>query len=201
MRKLLIATRNKGKIEEIKYKLKDLPFELVSLDEITEDESLKEVEENAMGFEGNAIIKALVFGNRFKCLTLGDDSGLEVDALGGRPGINTSRYPGNTAEEKYFNLLKEMKDVPGGKRTARFVGAIAIYDPETERVFTCEDELKGLIAREPKGDLGFGYDPIMYLPELDKSAAELTLKEKSAIDHRGKALDKAKRILKENYLS
>ncbi|MFA6171838.1 MAG: RdgB/HAM1 family non-canonical purine NTP pyrophosphatase [Patescibacteria group bacterium] len=198
-RKLLIASKNKGKVEEIKYKLKDLPFELLALDEIS-GEPVKEVEENAMSFEGNAIIKAMIFGNRFGCLTLGDDSGLAIDALGGRPGIHTSRYQGSSSEHKYLNILDEMENVPDGKRNARFIGAIAIYDPAAEIIHTCQDELTGLIAQEPKGDFGFGYDPIMYLPELGKTVAELTIDEKSAIDHRGKALEKAKKILLEKFL-
>ncbi len=196
MRKLLIASRNKGKISEITHTLRDSGFEILSLDDVLGDEKMKEVEEPAMSYEGNAIIKAMTIGQRFKMLTLADDTGLEIDALDGRPGVNSSRYADGTTAGRNKMVLDEMRDAPDEKRTARFRSVIAIYDPETEIVQTCEGKIEGIITREPKGENGFGYDPIFYVPELKKTLAEINFSEKSLHDHRARAMEKVKEILK-----
>jgi XTP/dITP diphosphohydrolase len=197
MRRLLIASKNKGKVSEIKHTLADMGFEILSLNDVPGDEAKKEVEEPAMTYEGNAIIKAMTIGNRFKMLTLADDTGLEIDALDGRPGVNSARYADRTTEGRNKSVLEEMEDVADDKRTARFTSVIAIYNPETEKVTTCEGKIEGVISREPKGENGFGYDPIFYVPELGKTLAEITFNEKSSHDHRARAMEKVKEFLKE----
>ncbi|MCX8052719.1 MAG: XTP/dITP diphosphatase [Armatimonadetes bacterium] len=190
LRKLLIATRNHGKAREIATVLADLPFQLVTLADYPD---APEVEETGATFVENAIAKACAYAACTGELTLADDSGLEVDALDGAPGVFSSRFA-PTDPERIAKLLDLMRDVPDELRTARFRCAIAIALPDG-RVQVCEDSLEGLIAREPKGTNGFGYDPIMYLPDLGKHVAELEPEEKNAISHRGKALIKAKQLL------
>ncbi|MFA6393345.1 MAG: RdgB/HAM1 family non-canonical purine NTP pyrophosphatase [Patescibacteria group bacterium] len=194
MKKLLIASRNKGKISEIKHTLADMGYEILSLNDVPGDEAKKEVEEPAMTYEGNAIIKAMTIGQRFKML---DDTGLEIDALDGRPGVNSARYADGTTEGRNKSVLEEMEDVADDKRTARFTSVIAIYNPETEKVMTCEGRIEGVINREPKGENGFGYDPIFYVPKLGKTLAEITFSEKSLYDHRARAMEKVKEFLLE----
>jgi len=200
MKKLLIASKNKGKVSEIKNTLADMGFEILSLEDVPGDDKLKEVEEPAITYEGNAIIKAMTIGNRFRMLTLADDTGLEIDALDGRPGVNSSRYADGTTAGRNKSVLDEMRGMPDEKRTARFRSVIAIYDPETEKVQTCEGKIEGIIAREPKGENGFGYDPIFYVPELEKTLAEISFSEKSSRDHRARAMSKVKEILREYFL-
>jgi XTP/dITP diphosphohydrolase len=192
--KLLIATSNKGKFSEITDKLKDLNFEFVGLNDFSD---VGEADETAMTFEGNAIIKAVTFGERTNCLTLADDSGLEVDALLGRPGILSARYAEGSDEDRYRKVLEEMKDVPDEKRTARFKCVVAIYNPTNQEIKTFEGKLEGEIFRSPIGNNGFGYDPIFYVPEIGKTLGAISVGEKNEIDHRGKALEKTKKILSE----
>jgi XTP/dITP diphosphohydrolase len=191
-RKLLIATRNKGKFPEIIEKLKGLDFEFVSLNDFN---NAGDVEETAMTFEGNAIIKAVIFGLRTGCLTLADDSGLEVDALSGRPGVMSARYAEGSDEDRYKKIIEEMENVSDEERTARFKCVVAIYDPENQRIETFEGKVEGVILYEPKGRKGFGYDPIFYVPEIKKTLAEINVGEKNKVDHRGRALERAKKIL------
>ena len=195
MRKLLIATRSKGKFPEITFALQGLPFEFLNLRDLSNAPENLEVEEPAMTFEGNAIIKAMSLGHKTGLLTLADDSGLEVDALGGQPGVLTARYASGTDQDRYQKLLDELKDVPDEKRTARFRCVVAIFDPESDKIRTCEGVYEGRIAREPKGENGFGYDPIFFNTELNKTNAEMTLEEKNGVSHRGKALRAAKKLL------
>lgn len=194
MKKFLIATRNQGKLPEITEKIKDLPFEFLSLNDF---DNAQDVKETAMTFEGNAIIKAFVYGTRTNCLVLADDSGLEIDTLDGKPGVLSARYAEGTDEDRYRKVLEEMKDVPDEERTARFKCVIAVYNPENQEVRTFEGKVEGVILREPKGDKGFGYDPIFYVPEIRKTLAEIELNDKNLIDHRGRALEKSKPYLKE----
>lgn len=191
-----MATRNKGKFLEIKKALKNLPFEFLSLDEVEKIPKDFEVEERGKSFLENAVLKARVTGKMSGLLTLADDSGLEVEAFGGRPGIYSSRYTKGTDRERYLKILKEMKNIPDRKRGAQYRCLIAIFDSRTKKLATCEGICKGKIARKPKGKYGFGYDPIFYLPELEKTVAQLTPEEKIKISHRGKALRKAKKVLK-----
>jgi XTP/dITP diphosphohydrolase len=191
--KLLVATNNRGKLREYAELLKGLLFELTTLSEqgITE-----EVEETGSSLTQNAINKATAYAKLGGLTTMADDSGLEVDALGGEPGPLSRRYAGDNASDKERNdyLLAKLKDIPWERRTARFSCVIAIVTPEGA-VATCEGTCEGIIALGSKGEGGFGYDPIFYLPELDKHMAELTLDEKNKISHRAKAAQKARRIL------
>lgn len=196
-RKLLIATTNRGKVREYKSLLEDIPFELVSL---TDEGIPTIVEETGTTFRENAGLKAKVFAAESRLLTLADDSGIEVDALGGEPGVMSARYAGDDATdaERVAYLLSKMKNVPEGKRTARFRCVIAVAEPggETE-YFTGECE--GIIPFEPAGELGFGYDPVLYIPELGKTIAELGPEVKNRISHRARAAEKARKALIDKY--
>jgi len=195
MPKLLLATTNRGKIREYRHLLDGLPFELVTPDEV----GVKiDVEENHPSYEENARMKATAYAGASRLITLADDSGVEVDALDGEPGIRSARAAGEEAndEDRIGHLLSRLKHVPWEKRTAHFKCVIAIATPEG-RVELCHGECQGLIAFEPSGDNGFGYDPVFYLPELEKTMAELPLDMKNQISHRGKAARKAYQILEQ----
>ncbi|HAT74050.1 MAG TPA: non-canonical purine NTP pyrophosphatase, RdgB/HAM1 family [Candidatus Moranbacteria bacterium] len=199
--KLLIATRNKGKFPEIMEKLKDLPLEFFSLNDFDKsDFKIEEVEETAMTFKGNAIIKAVAYGAKLNMLTLADDSGLEIDALSGRPGIFSARYVEGSDQDRYEKILEEMKDVPEEKRTARFKCVIAIYNPKNQDISTFEGKIEGVILQKPKGTSGFGYDPIFFVPEIGETLAEIEIGSKNEIDHRGRALEKFKEAFLKNDL-
>jgi len=197
MRELLIATSNEMKFEEISHALSGIPFTLLHLKDVGLENL--DVEEPAETLEENAVIKAKEYATRSGKLSLADDTGLEVDALGGRPGVRSARYA-PTAEERNKKLLEEMKDVPDGKRGAQFRGVIAIYDPASGAVRTCEGAFRGEILLHAKGERQFGYDPLFYIPEFGKTYAELTLEEKNRISHRGKALAKAREILLAEFI-
>ena len=200
MKKLLIATRSKGKFPEIVSELSGLPFDFLNLNDVPELPSNFEVEEPAVTFEGNAIIKAMILGKKTGLLTLAEDAGLEVDILNGRPGVYTARYAPGTDEDRYRKLLNELQNVSEEKRTARFRATIVIYDPSNDKVRTCEGIYEGRIALEPIGNNGFGYDPIFYNEELNMTNAQMTMEEKNKVSHRGKALRKAKVILRQDFL-
>ena len=191
--KLLIATNNPGKIREYQELLADLPLELTS----PAQEGLDiEVAETGESFAENARLKAIAYAKASGLLTLADDSGLEVDALGGEPGIRSARYAGEGAsdEERYQLLLERLEDVPWEERTARFRCVIAVATPDRE-VYTAEGSCEGIIAFEPEGEHGFGYDPIFYLPEYGKTMAELPPEVKNKISHRAKAAQKTREFL------
>ena len=198
MHELLLATGNAGKLREMLDALGDVPFRVVSLMDMN-GLVQAEVEETGRTFEENAILKAKTYGDRFHTLTLAEDSGLEVDALGGRPGVRTARYARGTDENRYRKLLGEMKDVPEGKRAARFVTVVAIFDPANKKLQTCEGEYRGHITLEPRGSGGFGYDPVFYSDELRKTGAEMSVEEKNTVSHRGRAMAKARDILLAQY--
>jgi XTP/dITP diphosphohydrolase len=195
MPKLLLATTNQGKAREYRHLLKGLPFQLVTL---TEEGIHMAVDEKNTTFEQNARLKATVYSNLSHLITLADDSGLEVDALDGEPGIRSARFAGDEAsdEDKVERLLARLKEVPWEKRTARFRCVIAIANPEG-RTELCYGECRGLIAFASKGNNGFGYDPIFYFPELNNTMAELPLETKNQISHRGKAAQEAYRMLEQ----
>jgi len=198
MPKLLLATNNEGKVREYKSILRDLPFELVSLAEL----GIKtEVDEIGGSLEENARLKATTLARESRLLTLADDSGLEVDALGGEPGRLSARYAGEGASDRdrVNYLLSRLKDVPEGKRSARFRCVTAIAQPDG-KVELCQGECEGVITLEPRGKEGFGYDPIFYLPGLGKTMAELTLEEKNRVSHRGRAAREASKLLRRKYL-
>ena len=189
--KLVIATKNLGKLAEIVDLLKGLDYEVESLSNYPE---IGDIPEDGNTFIENATKKAVATAKLTGQLSLADDSGVEVTALNGRPGIKSSRYA-KTDKERNRKLLGELKDIHWEKRNARFVCAVAIATSDG-RVQTVQETCDGIIAFEPKGTNGFGFDPVFYYPLLDKTFAELSREEKSKYSHRGKALRKAKEILK-----
>ncbi|MBN2357017.1 RdgB/HAM1 family non-canonical purine NTP pyrophosphatase [candidate division KSB1 bacterium] len=193
---LLLATRNRDKISEIQEALRGLSVRLIPAAEWGE---LPEVEEDQDTLQGNAIKKARMLADITGIPTLADDTGLEVAALNGAPGVHSSRYSGENAtyEENVRKLLREMQTIPDGRRQARFRCVMAVAMGEQLR--TVEGECRGMIIRERRGQGGFGYDPVFLLPELDKTFAELTLNEKNRISHRGIALRKAREVLRELF--
>jgi XTP/dITP diphosphohydrolase len=193
IRDLLIATSNKGKVSEIAGILAGLNWHLMSLADLTHPPP--PVEETATTFVGNALIKAEYYFAQTGLITLADDSGLEVDALGGKPGVYSARYGGDgiSSIEQIAMLLDELKDVPQERRTARFVCSIAIAGPGRTETFI--GRCDGLIAFSPRGTAGFGYDPIFIDPQTGRTFAELTREEKAARSHRGMALIEARKFL------
>ncbi len=193
--KLLIATRNNKKKKELQEILSDLDINLLSLDDIP---PVPEVEEDGLTFEDNAIKKALLTARQSGLLTLADDSGLVVDALGGAPGVFSARYAGPEADDEKNNqkLLLALHDIPDQDRTARFACVIALATPEGS-VQTVEGICEGLISRIPQGKEGFGYDPLFVPAGLENSFAELSSAIKNTISHRGQALTKIKPVLQE----
>ena len=192
-RKLLLATNNKGKAREYRSLLHGIPFEIV----LPSDEGFKsEIEENGTSYEENASLKATSYLKPSGLITLADDSGLEVDALNGEPGIRSARYAGKnvTDADRNIFLLDKLKDLPENKRTARFVCVIAIAIPDgTVTLF--RGECRGLITTAPRGMQGHGYDPVFYVPELGKTMAELPMEEKNRVSHRARATEKARIFL------
>ncbi|KOO52388.1 XTP/dITP diphosphatase [Viridibacillus arvi] len=185
MKQVVIATKNKGKAKDFEAIFGPLGFEVVTLFDVAPD---LEIEETGTTFEENAILKAETVANLLGKIVIADDSGLQIDVLNGEPGVYSARYAGDHDDEA--NMQKALKNLEGVKeedRTARFCCALAIAGPnqETTTVFgTCE----GLILTEKRGTNGFGYDPIFFVPQLNKAMAELTPAEKGAISHRGNAI-------------
>ena len=194
MKQLLICTRSKGKFPEIVDVLKDLPFSFLNLNDVSAIPPDFDVKETGKTFSENAILKAETLGSMTGLLALADDSGLEVDALDGRPGVYSHRYATGTDTDRCRKLLDEMKDVPPEKRGAQFRCVFALFDPQKEKIATTEGIMRGTIAFESRGRYGFGYDPI-FINETGKTNAELSTKEKNAISHRGKALQEMKKVL------
>ncbi len=187
MKRLIVATENAGKVAEIRFRLAALDFDISSLVDGAVDVSIVE---DADTFVGNAIKKAVTTAEAANCPALADDSGLEVDALGGRPGVYSARYGGEGLDDKgrYELLLEELAEVPEDKRTARFQAALAFVEPGKEpQIFN--GTVEGKIAFSPAGTNGFGYDPIFIPDGYDVSIASLTPEVKNLISHRGKALD------------
>jgi len=195
MTKVLIATRNEGKLSEFKDMFQDFEIDWLSLTAVAITE---EVEETGTTFFENALLKAQTYAKKSNLITLGDDSGLVVDALNGAPGVKTARYggPGLTSEERYQLLLENMKGIPTNKRTARFCCAIVVVGEDGRLLIKSEGICEGVIAESPQGQGGFGYDPIFFLPHLGKTMAQLSPEEKHKISHRGKALKKIESSLK-----
>ena len=195
-RKLLLATRNPGKLRELTDLLAEAPFELVSLDQAGVE---GDVEETGATLEENAALKATTYAKLSGLPTLADDSGLEVEALGGEPGPLSSRYAGAGASDaqRIAFLLSKLQNVPEERRQARFRCVIAVAWPLRQAQGTPEPnelyvgECHGRIIDEPRGFSGFGYDPVFLLPDLGKTMAELTQEEKNRISHRAAAARKA----------
>ena len=195
MRALLLATSNPHKLEEFRAIFADLPLRLYSLNDIQLD---IEVEETGITFAENAELKAHAYAQASGMLTLADDSGLEIDALGGAPGVQSARYLGRETsyEERFRSILQQLKGLPMEQRTARFRCAIALAEPSCYARFV-EGVIEGVIADSPRGKNGFGYDPIFYLPELGKTFAELAPEHKNRISHRARAAQAARELLEE----
>jgi non-canonical purine NTP pyrophosphatase, rdgB/HAM1 family len=193
MDKIVFATTNEGKVKEIKEILGDFPIEVVSMKEmgITAD-----IEENGATFEENSLIKARALVKLTGLPALADDSGLEVDYLNGEPGIYSARYLGRDTDYDYKNnyIIDKLSGAKGEERSARFVCVISLVLPDG-REFVERGVVEGLIGYEQKGENGFGYDPIFYLPEYGKTSAELPPEEKNRISHRGKALTAMKKLI------
>ncbi len=192
MARLLLATGNRGKIKEFEALLRGIPFEIVTPEQVHISAL---VEESGKTYAENARLKASTLSRESGLVTLADDSGIEVDVLGGEPGIHSARFGGEglSDSDRINLLLEKLKNVPQEKRTARFVSVIAIAVPNGEVYYTrgvCE----GVIASEPKGTQGFGYDPVFYFLELGKTMAELDMETKNRVSHRGKAAVKAREI-------
>lgn len=195
MKRLVLATRNKNKVRELGVLLADLGVEVVSLDAYP---GLPEIPEEGATFTENAVFKAAQVSRLTGEVALADDSGLEVDALDGRPGVYSARFAGEPASDKANNtkLIAMLEAVPPAQRTARFRCVMALAVPGGE-VRTAEGVSEGLIIPEPRGENGFGYDPLFYVPEYDRTFAELPLDVKNRISHRGRALAKVKTLVRE----
>jgi XTP/dITP diphosphohydrolase len=193
--RLLLATKNPAKVREYSRLLQGMPYEIVTL---AEEGIYQVVDETGETLEENATLKAKSYACQSNLLTLADDSGLEVDALGGEPGVLSARFAGEGASdnERIDYLLAKLTGIPWEERTARFRCIIAIASPQGE-VELCQGECRGIIAFEPKGENGFGYDPIFYLHRLEKTMAELTMDKKNEVSHRGQAVRKACRVLEQ----
>lgn len=196
---LLIATNNAGKIRELANLLANLPVRLRRLSEFPQ---ISEVEETGRTFAENAELKARLYGRQTNCWTLADDSGLEVDALGGAPGVLSARYAGAhaTDEERNARLLAELSLIGDEQLSARFICAIALYEPGVETAEVFSGVCEGRIARRPRGEGGFGYDPV-FVPEGQRQTfGELPDEVKQQLSHRARALSKARRFLAERFL-
>lgn len=197
-RKLILATRNKGKLKEIQVLLSDLDIDIMSLDEA---ENAPHVVEDGKTFMENAFKKAKVIAEATGIMALADDSGLEVDALNGAPGVYSARYSGENASDASNNekLLADLEGVSSGKRGAHFSCVIIVYHPSGQWIST-EARCEGEITNKIIGDQGFGYDPVFYLPSINRTMAQLSPEEKNSLSHRGKALEKLKAELP-NFLA
>ena len=184
--KIIFATGNEGKMKEVRMILKDLGLPVLSMKEAGVQ---ADIVEDGTTFEENAKIKAVAVQKLTGAMVLADDSGLEIDYLNKEPGIYSARYMGEDTpySVKNANLISRLAGVPDEQRTARFVCAIAAAFPDGE-VLTTRGTIEGIIGYEERGENGFGYDPIFYLPEYKKSTAELSPEEKNALSHRGRAL-------------
>lgn len=195
MRKLLVATHNQGKVREYRELLADLPLEVTYLDP---EGITVEVEETGATFEENARLKATAYAGLSGYWTWADDSGLEVDALGGAPGVYSARYagPDATDADRYRKLLAALTAVPWGRRTARFRCTVALATPDGE-VRTVDGVCEGVIAFGPAGSNGFGYDPVFYFPERNQTMAQLPPEVKNQVSHRARAAQGALALLKD----
>ena len=194
--KLLIATTNPGKAREFREMLEHTGLDLCDLS--TERESPPE--ETGHTFRANASLKATHYAQKFNSWTVADDSGLEVDALGGSPGVHSARWAeinraGKGDTDNNALLLEQLAKVPDDQRTARFVCALALADPQGRIILTARDTVEGRVIQQPRGNNGFGYDPLFLIDHIGKTTAELPPDEKHAISHRGKALRRLRAMM------
>lgn len=187
--KILFASNNQGKVKEVKEILKDLGIEVLTPNEVFDGP--RDIEETGKTFEANACLKATAMGDESGLVTMADDSGLEVDALYGEPGVYSARYE-TTDEKRIAKILKNMENIQGEKRTARFIAVICVYDPFTGEHKNFRGVVEGTITQKPIGGDGFGYDPIFFSTDLGKTFSQASMSEKNTISHRKKALEKAK---------
>ena len=194
MKKVIFATTNKNKVREVSMMMKDFDVELQTMGEAGIN---IDIVEDGKNFEENAIIKAKTIMEITGEIAIADDSGLEVDYLDGAPGIYSARFLGEDTSYDIKNnyIIDKLKDAKGKERSARFVCAMAVAFPNG-KIKTCKGTIEGLIAYEQKGTNGFGYDPIVYVPEYEMTTGELAAELKNSISHRGKALEQMKEILK-----
>jgi XTP/dITP diphosphohydrolase len=191
---IIVATGNRGKLREIRSALKGLGFQIRGLMDFA---NVPEVDEDGESFAENGLKKARFYSQFFGKLTIADDSGLEVDALGGKPGIYSARYAGIRVsdQENRKKLLKELEGVPISRRGAGFKCVMAMVSPDGREALT-EGSCRGRIGFKEIGKKGFGYDPIFILTRHGKTMAQLSLEEKNRVSHRGKALRKLRKLLK-----
>ena len=194
LKKIVFASRNQGKVQEIQAMLADLGINLLSLNDYP---GIPEIVEDGKNFLENALIKARTVAEATGEIVLADDSGLEVDALGGAPGICSARYAGHDADDmrNIRRLLYDLKDVPLEKRGAAFRCVLVLYPPADGRYETFEGRWEGMITERPVGRGGFGYDPVFFLPDLGVTVAELSPEVKNRISHRAQAIAKLKEKL------
>jgi len=192
---IVLATRNEGKLREIRELIKGLEVEILSLKDIPE---VPVIRESGSSFRENALMKAEAIASFTKKVTIADDSGLEVDFLNGNPGVYSARFAGENANDDANNeeLLIRLKGVPLSKRGATFRCVIAVVSPEGKEDIA-EGECRGIIQFEGRGEFGFGYDPLFFVPEYGKTFAELPPEIKNKISHRAKAMEKLRVVLKE----
>jgi XTP/dITP diphosphohydrolase len=183
--KICLATRNRGKVADVQHLLSGLDVEIVPVIDL---EGVPEVEETGVTFAENAVLKARTVGTACGMPTLADDSGLEVDALGGAPGVYSARYAGGEGDgANNRKLLGALAGVPAEKRTARFRSVVAFYDPASGELLLGEGACEGVVLDAPRGDGGFGYDPLFYSPELGMTFAEAHIAQKGHVSHRARA--------------
>ncbi len=197
-RKLLVATHNLGKVREYRELLADLPVDLVSLDDLG---IAHDVDETGATFHENAWLKARAYCGLGQMLTLSDDSGLEVDALGGEPGVHSARYGGDLCHsdaDRVSLLLSNLEGVPWNRRTARFRCVIAICEPGGIEV-SVVGSVAGMIQYEPRGSEGFGYDPVFYLPSFLSTLSQMSMEDKNRVSHRGDASQRAVKALRQMF--
>ena len=193
MRKVIFASKNKGKVEEVKALMKDYDVEVLSLIDVG---YAPEIIEDGGTFTANALIKARAIFKEYGLFTIADDSGLEIEALGGKPGVDTAIYAGDIKcdELNMDKVLDELKNTPNEKRGANFKCVLVAIDEQgTEHVV--EGNCGGSILKSRVGDFGHGYDPIFYVPEVMKSLAQLTTEQKNRVSHRKRAFDELKTVL------
>lgn len=196
--KIIVATTNEGKMEEIRLILADLGVEIISLKEAGID---VDIVEDGETFEENAIIKAKAIANMTGSVVIADDSGLEVDFMDKQPGIYSARFLGTETPYTVKNneIIKRLENAKGEERSARFVCVIAAAFPDG-LILTTRGTIEGYIYHKEQGKNGFGYDPIVYVPEFEATTAELTMEQKNSISHRKKALEKMKDELRKRKL-
>jgi XTP/dITP diphosphohydrolase len=191
--KLLIATTSVGKLREWQQLLEDLPFDLLTL----HDAGIKfDVEETGSSYAANALIKVEAYGSASRLLTLAEDAGLSVSALGGAPGVHSARWEGSDYVHKNALLIRLLQGKEGVERACRYVCAVILRHPDG-RLWRVRGECRGQIAKRPAGTGGFGYDPVFYIPRLGQTLAEVPIDEKDRISHRGRAARRIRPILRE----